>query len=703
MSEIRVYLKLNRHGGCRVELRNRHNTILPYAKTNQIPDNYQELTVIFESSSTNHTYQLPTIPKGVSCIYFYGCGLECIECGPNTIPNTVNKVSINKVAFKNDIIYTLPHITNFEIDDIGSRNMNTYHHITRLRLSSVDKMVIYPPYLTHLELPYITLDKLQIPPTITHLHIPGVKLCTGDLPDTLVYLRLYTYPYQLYQNVIPGSVKHLQIGNGFNYPLDNVLHEGLETLSLREYDQPINRSTFPTTLTKLDLESFNKQITLGSLPDSLIELRMPSYQYQVSREILPLSLQVLTVNTCTLSNISALNVPVIYTTGNDAIPTTITGCDNYITTSHGKNHKLIYVGNVRILGQLLSYSKETTERDIDSPNPSVDEKVVVTDDGSDKPSSSIPTQCHNDCTTEPYTKNMVTYAEYDKHLNSAINDQIDTIVNHARYEIEKSTTTMLDKLSTDIETRLRTNIIRKIGCTTKYHEKYGEIAHNTRINTHGINIGRHSDSCIYQSSQNTYDEKLSAAKEVLYRSLENDEYIIAINYHGATVCNRCRETGSYLVTVYIWSNLGNLYKSSLDRDDMNRNILSFKGIHKNIQLSKFHIDMIKSLPNNLVETASSGDNYIEQLYHAITNSCISNWHRIDSGNYLVDFKSKTVNYHNPEQDIQIRECQQKLEEYRAVLEKYRNKLDKMKIAKEKLRQSNDYLAEIVDNIRDLTH
>lgn len=48
--------------------------------------------------------------------------------------------------------------------------------------------------------------------------------------------------------------------------------------------------------------------------------------------------------------------------------------------------------------------------------------------------------------------------------------------------------------------------------------------------------------------------------------------------------------------------------------------------------------------------------------------------------YLViqmsDFGNDNIEqlYYNQEQDIQIRECQQKLEEYRAVLEKYRNKL-----------------------------
>ena len=94
----------------------------------------------------------------------------------------------------------------------------------------------------------------------------------GELPLSLQYLHLGSYNSPLQPNVLPPSLKGLDLGERFNHPLPP--------------------SVVPPSVTHLRLSDFfNRLLVRGSIPDSVVHLNLGDCDQRLDPGVLPSSLR----------------------------------------------------------------------------------------------------------------------------------------------------------------------------------------------------------------------------------------------------------------------------------------------------------------------------------------------------------------------------------------------------------------------------
>ncbi|KAF2068333.1 hypothetical protein CYY_010341 [Polysphondylium violaceum] len=118
----------------------------------------------------------------------------------------------------------------------------------------------------------------------------------GVLPQQLEKLEINSYNHQINKGDLPSTLTSLSIGS--NHPLSaGVLPSKLQRLIMNSFNQPLEVNVIPSSVTYLGLSSFNQPITADIFPSTLQVLIFSGYKSTIPDNLKFTHLSCLSVNT----------------------------------------------------------------------------------------------------------------------------------------------------------------------------------------------------------------------------------------------------------------------------------------------------------------------------------------------------------------------------------------------------------------------
>jgi hypothetical protein len=228
-------------------------------------------------SLTLSAYTEPLPPEVLPPSLTYLCLHEFdADFAPSALPLSLTKLCLGPL-FRSDLTYLPSLLQTLEFPQYGR-----FHQPN----------AIYPPSLTHLELPSQCMV-FWFPANLKTLAC-GEQFYFKDLPGNLTDLHLLgSRGLDPYDNA-PSSLTRLQV-DGFLNVLKPYVNS-IISLQLVRFNGVISRDLLPSGLQSLELDIFDSPLGEDAFPPCLTSLRMMQFNHELWTNVLPCGLRYLHLN-----------------------------------------------------------------------------------------------------------------------------------------------------------------------------------------------------------------------------------------------------------------------------------------------------------------------------------------------------------------------------------------------------------------------